>query len=155
MSAFDNSEYETVRQQYENEAKQRWGDTDAYKESQAKTGGYSKDKWNDVLSGMNGIFAEFAERMAHNGSAVIPLRSSLPKHCHSVSPSTGELIRIDRDNLYLEGRSWNHVFEIQKTELDGEPVWEVHCHRVTMGKTPDKHVYLDYLSLGFVKYVEE
>ena len=65
-----------------------------------------------------------------------------------------ELIRIDRDNLYLEGRSWNHVFEIQKTELEGEPVWEVHCHRVTMGKTPDKHVYLDYLSLGFVKYIE-
>ena len=66
-----------------------------------------------------------------------------------------ELIRIDRDNLYLEGRSWNHVFEIQKTELEGHDVWEVHCHRVTMGRTPDKHVYLDYLSLGFVKYMEQ
>ena len=61
MSAFDNSEYETARQQYEDEAKQCWGDTDAYKESQAKTAGYSKDKWNDVLAGMNGVFAEFAE----------------------------------------------------------------------------------------------
>jgi len=61
MSAFDNSEYETARQQYEDEVKQRWGDTDAYKESQAKTAGYSKDKWNDVLAGMNGVFAEFAE----------------------------------------------------------------------------------------------
>ena len=61
MSAFDNSEYETARQQYEDEAKQRWGDTDAYKQSQAKTAGYSKDKWNDVLTGLNGVFAEFAE----------------------------------------------------------------------------------------------
>ena len=61
MSAFDNSEYETARQQYEDEAKQRWGDTDAYKESQAKTAGYSKDKWNHVFAGMNGVFAEFAE----------------------------------------------------------------------------------------------
>ena len=61
MSVFDNSEYETARQQYEDEAKQRWGGTDAYKESQAKTAGYSKDKWNDVLAGMNGVFAEFAE----------------------------------------------------------------------------------------------
>ena len=61
MSAFDNSEYETARQQYENEAKWRWGDTAAYKESQAKTAGYSKDQWNDVLGGINGIFAEFAE----------------------------------------------------------------------------------------------
>ncbi|MBR3918516.1 MAG: MerR family transcriptional regulator [Clostridia bacterium] len=61
MSAFDNSEYETARQQYENEAKQRWGDTDAYKESRAKTADYSKDKWNDVLTGMSGVFGEFAE----------------------------------------------------------------------------------------------
>ena len=61
MSAFDNSEYETARQQYEDEAKQRWGCTDAYKESQAKTAAYSKDKWNDVLAGMNGVFSEFAE----------------------------------------------------------------------------------------------
>ena len=61
MSAFDNSEYETARRQYEDEAKQRWGATDAYKESQAKTVGYSKDKWNEVLDGMNGVFAEFAE----------------------------------------------------------------------------------------------
>lgn len=60
MSAFDNSEYETARQQYEDEAKQRWGDTDAYKESRVKTAGYSKDKWNDVLGGLNGVFAEFA-----------------------------------------------------------------------------------------------
>ena len=61
MSAFDNSEYETARQQYEDEAKERWGDTDAYRESQSKTAGYSKDKWNEVLAGMNGVFAEFAE----------------------------------------------------------------------------------------------
>ena len=65
-----------------------------------------------------------------------------------------ELIRIDRDKLYLEGRSWNHVFEIQKSVLNDNPVWSVHCHRVTMGKTPDKQVYLDYLSLGFVQYQE-
>ena len=61
MSAFDNSEYETARHQYEDEAKQHWGGTDAYKESQAKTAGYSKEKWNDVLAGLNGVFAEFAE----------------------------------------------------------------------------------------------
>ena len=60
MNAFDNTEYETARQQYEDEVKQRWGTTDAYKESQTKTADYSKDKWNGVLAGMNGIFAEFA-----------------------------------------------------------------------------------------------
>lgn len=61
MSIFNNSEYEIARQQYEIEAKQRWGATSAYKESQVKTAGYSKDKWNDILGGMNCTFAEFAE----------------------------------------------------------------------------------------------
>ena len=61
MTAFDNNEYEIARQQYEKEAKQRFGETDAYKESKAKTAAYSKNKWNDVLSGLNGVFSEFAE----------------------------------------------------------------------------------------------
>lgn len=66
-----------------------------------------------------------------------------------------ELIRFLRQEEYLEGRSWNHVFEIRKTELKGDPVWLVHCRRVTMGKTPDKQVYLDYMTLGFVQYQQE
>ena len=66
-----------------------------------------------------------------------------------------ELIRFLRDEQYMEGRSWNHVFEIKKTELCGQPLWEVYCHRVTMGKTPDKQVLLDYMTLGFVQYIEK
>ena len=65
-----------------------------------------------------------------------------------------ELIRFLKDEYYMEGRSWNHVFEIQRSELNGQPVWEVHCRRVTMGKTPDKHIYLDYITLDFVGYIE-
>ena len=64
-----------------------------------------------------------------------------------------ELIRFLRDSQYMEGRSWNHVFEIIRTELDGSPVWAVQCRRVTMGKSPDKNVYLDYMTLGFVGYM--
>jgi len=65
-----------------------------------------------------------------------------------------ELIRFLKEPPYMEGRSWNHVFEIRKAELQGQPVWEVCCHRVTMGKTPDKQVFLDYMTLGFLKYQE-
>ena len=79
MSAFDNSEYETARQQYEDEAKQRWGNTDEYKESQAKTAGYSKDKWNDVLAGMNDVFAEFAECRNSGDSADSDMSQQLVK----------------------------------------------------------------------------
>ena len=65
-----------------------------------------------------------------------------------------ELIRFTRDEQYMEGRSWNHVFEIRKSSWKSQDVWEVCCRRVTMGKSPDKNVYLDYKSLGFVGYIE-
>ena len=65
-----------------------------------------------------------------------------------------ELIRFLRFEEYMEGRSWNHVFEIKKADLNGNPVWAVTCRRVTMGRSPEKNVYLDYLSLGFVGYME-
>ena len=66
-----------------------------------------------------------------------------------------ELIRFLKTEQYMEGRSWNHVFEIRKGEWKGAPVWAVECRRVTMGKTPDKHVLLDYMTLGFVQYKEQ
>lgn len=65
-----------------------------------------------------------------------------------------ELIRFLWIEQYMEGKSWNHVFEIKATTVNQNPVWEVKCHRVTMGKTPDKQVYLDYATLGFVQYKE-
>ena len=65
-----------------------------------------------------------------------------------------ELIRFLREEEYMEGRSWNHVFEVKKSQWKGAPVWAVQCRRVTMGKAPDKNVYLDYLTLGFVGYIE-
>ena len=64
-----------------------------------------------------------------------------------------ELIRFVREDYYMEGRSWNHVFEIRKGSRKGSPVWEVQCRRVTMGKSPEKNVLLDYTSLGFVDYI--
>ncbi|MBQ8175563.1 MAG: MerR family transcriptional regulator [Oscillospiraceae bacterium] len=60
MNVFDNSEFETQREQYAKEAKEKWGGTDAYKESAEKTKGYSKEKWNEVNAGMNSLMAEFA-----------------------------------------------------------------------------------------------
>lgn len=63
-----------------------------------------------------------------------------------------ELIRFLREGSYMEGKSWNHVFEIHCITIDENRLWEVDCRRVTMGKTPDKQVHLDYLTLDFVQY---
>ena len=65
-----------------------------------------------------------------------------------------ELIRFVKDDKYMEGRSWNHVFEMRAANFKGSAVWDVSCRRVTMGKSAEKRVYLDYLSLNFLQYCE-
>ena len=59
MSAFDNSEFE----KYKAEAQEKWGKTDAYKEHAERTKNYSKQKWNDLATGIDNIMAEFASCM--------------------------------------------------------------------------------------------
>ena len=46
MNVFDNSEFEAKREEYAKEAKEKWGDTAAYKESAEKTADYSADRWD-------------------------------------------------------------------------------------------------------------
>lgn len=45
---------------YETEARSRWGTTDAYREHEQKTKNYTKEKWAEANDGMMAIFAEFA-----------------------------------------------------------------------------------------------
>ena len=46
--------------QYEAEARERWGNTDAYREHEQKTKNYTKAKWDEANNGLMAIFAEFA-----------------------------------------------------------------------------------------------
>ncbi len=69
MTAFDNSNYETARKQYEAEAKERFGNTDAYKEQVEKTANYSESKWQNVNDGLMLVFAKFSECMKNGNSA--------------------------------------------------------------------------------------
>ena len=45
---------------YESEARSRWGATDAYREHEQKTKNYAKEKWADANDGLMAIFAEFS-----------------------------------------------------------------------------------------------
>ena len=45
---------------YESEARARWGNTDAYREHEQKTKNYTKEKWAEANDGLMAIFAEFA-----------------------------------------------------------------------------------------------
>ena len=59
VKAFDNSEFE----KYKAEAKEKWGKTDAYKEHAERTKNYTKQKRNDLATGIDNIMAEFATCM--------------------------------------------------------------------------------------------
>ena len=45
---------------YENEARECYGNTAAYREHEQKTKNYTKEKWAEANDGMMAIFAEFA-----------------------------------------------------------------------------------------------
>ena len=46
---------------YETEARERWGNTDAYREHEKRTKNYTKEKWAEINGGLLAIFAEFAK----------------------------------------------------------------------------------------------
>ena len=48
-------------EKYECEARERWGNTDAYREHEKKTKNYTKEKWTEANDGLMAIFAEFAK----------------------------------------------------------------------------------------------
>ena len=54
---------------YENEARFRWGSTEAYREQERKTKNYTKEKWADVNEGLMAFFAEFATYKDSGASA--------------------------------------------------------------------------------------
>jgi DNA-binding transcriptional MerR regulator len=65
MSVFDNSQFE----KYKNEVKEKWGQTEAYKEHSEKTKTYSKEKWNNLASGMDEIMSMFSVCMKNGSEA--------------------------------------------------------------------------------------
>ena len=54
---------------YENEVRERWGNTDAYREHEQKTKNYTKEKWAEANDGLMAIFAEFAA-LKNSGASV-------------------------------------------------------------------------------------
>ena len=54
---------------YEIEACERWGNTDAYREHEHNTQNYTKEKWSEANDGLMAIFAEFAACKESGASA--------------------------------------------------------------------------------------
>ena len=59
-----NNEYERIRKRYAKEARDRWGDTEAYLESEQRTANHTAADWSELSAGMDAIMADFAELKA-------------------------------------------------------------------------------------------
>ena len=75
MATFDNNEFK----KYETEAREKWGNTDAYTEYSEQTKNYSDRKWNDLAAGMDNIMSEFALCMKKNETPASPEAQILVK----------------------------------------------------------------------------
>ena len=62
---------------YDTEARERWGNTDAYREHEKKTKNYTKEKWAEANDGLMAIFAEFSEFKNNGCGANVPEVQSL------------------------------------------------------------------------------
>ena len=58
-----------MKKDYKNEARERWGNTDAYREHEQKTKNYTKEKWAEANDGLMAIFSEFAACKESGASA--------------------------------------------------------------------------------------
>lgn len=65
FDAFDRSGIDRQRDAYAEEARRRWGGTDAYAESEKKTAGYGKEQWEAIQQEADEIFAAFAALRGH------------------------------------------------------------------------------------------
>lgn len=54
---------------YDFEVKQRFGNTDAYKEHTEKTANYTADKWQVVNDGLDAVLSKFAECIQNGNTA--------------------------------------------------------------------------------------
>lgn len=75
---FDMSPIEEAKAKYADEVKARWGSTDAYAQTAAKTKKYSKDDWAEISSKSNEIMKEFS-KLVKESPASAPVQELVEK----------------------------------------------------------------------------
>ena len=122
--------------QYEDEVKERWGDTDAYKESMRRTRRYGKADWDRIKSEGDGVLGRLAELMAEGaqaaGRAAMDLAEEHRCHIdrwfypcsHKMHRCLAEMYTADpRFTEYFEKRAEGLALFVQDAILANEARW--------------------------------
>jgi DNA-binding transcriptional MerR regulator len=84
LNAFDMSEIEEAKAKYQEEARERWGGTDAWKQSQEKAASYGKADWARISQETKGVFEGFAKLNQAGAAADSPEAAALVRQWQAV-----------------------------------------------------------------------
>ncbi|MFD7448235.1 MerR family transcriptional regulator [Kitasatospora sp. NPDC059827] len=106
---------EGYREEWEQEAEQRWGKTEAWAESQRRTGGYSKADWQRIqeeLAGLNArLVAAVTAGEPADSTAAMDLAEEHRQHiCRNFYDCTYTIHR-GLACLYVEDQRWTATYE--------------------------------------------
>lgn len=86
FNGFDMSDIEKHKKEYAEEAKKKYGQTDAYQESIKKTASYTEDDWASIMEKGNGIFRKLADLM-EKGPANSMVQETIAEYRQYISDS--------------------------------------------------------------------
>ena len=96
---------------YENEARERYSGTAAYREHEQKTKNYTKEKWSEANDGLMAIFAEFAACKQSGASAdsneAQALVAKLQEHITANYYTCTDEILADLGKMYVADERFN------------------------------------------------
>lgn len=106
FEAFDMSEIEKHKEKYAEETRQRYGNTEAYRESDRRTSGYTKADWANITLELEGIYKRIIVLMDKGAAdpevqqGIGDLRQHITKHFYECTP---EIFRGLGD-LYIDDK---------------------------------------------------
>lgn len=115
FTEFDQSAEKALRKKYATEARERWGGTSAYEESETKTKGYTKEDWDQIQGEAAEIYSGFASKKA----------------LEPESPEVQVLVKAWQDHIT------NHYYQCTDEILAG--LGEMYCADDRFRKSIDSH----------------
>ena len=127
---------------YETEARERYGDTAAYREHEQKTKNYTKEKWTEANDGVMAIFVEFAACKNSGASAdsaeAQALVAKLQAHITANYYTCTDEILAGLGKMYVADERFKKNIDRYGTEV---AAFLVECIRIFVGNKTTKDSY--------------
>ena len=101
--------------QYDDEVRDRWGDTDAYRESARRTARYTKDDWKQIKADGDAVIRGLAERLAAGADAGEPeVQALVDRHRAQIDrwfyPCSIEM-QVNLGDMYVAGPRFSATYD--------------------------------------------